>query len=256
MGCSGLYTPFPYNDERMCKMFTVYLCWKPDLGNLSYEDEGWVLLIQQNQHCGDCSLKNWFTNCPSLINELLHCSFSGECPGFRRLFKALDGTPSVRPEPFHCFCHPAQSDRGLGKNGSFSRKSCKIYPFAEFFTLRQKCQLELLIDEQSWSGNSTKVGPFLWQAKEINGVSKRKGLEDNYFRSDQSRQPVNLPRWESQICMLWICQVLHLLLWNLKTKIWFSNLHGDVWLDGGWDSLTFIWTMSLLSVSLLQCNVE
>ena len=92
-----------------------------------------VLLIQQNQHCGDCSLKNWFTNCPSLINELLHCSFSGECPGFRRLFKALDGTPSVRPEPFHCFCHPAQSDRGLGKNGSFSRKSCKIYRFAEFY---------------------------------------------------------------------------------------------------------------------------
>ena len=28
----GLYTPFPHNDERMCKMFNVYLCWKTWFG--------------------------------------------------------------------------------------------------------------------------------------------------------------------------------------------------------------------------------
>ena len=111
-------------------------------------------------HCGVCSLRNWLTNCPSLINELLHCSFSGECPGFRRLFKALDGTPSVRPEPFHCFCHPAQSDRGLGKNGSFSRKSCKIYRFAEFLPFARN------VNQNSWSAGKLDQATPAFQLKE------------------------------------------------------------------------------------------
>ena len=75
-------------------------------------------------------------HCPCIIidetnNELQHCSFSGKCQFFFDVFSKhwTARHPSVE-EPFHGFCHPGQSDRGLA-NGTFSRKSCKIYRFAE-----------------------------------------------------------------------------------------------------------------------------
>ena len=100
-------------DER-CQMFTVYLCSLETLRNLCYEDEGWELLIRQNQHCGACSWETSSQIVPVLsMNCIVHSVASVQV--FWRLFKAVDGTPSVRPEPFHGFCHPWQSDRGLGK---------------------------------------------------------------------------------------------------------------------------------------------
>ena len=156
--------------------------------------------------------------------------------------------PSVQ-SLFTAFVTLDKATAASGKNGSFSRKSCKIYPFAEFFTLRQKCQPELLIDEQSWSGNSTKVGPFLWQAKEINGVPKRNGWLFKIWLIQTGSQfakmgipnlhALNLPGTASAALKSEILNPISICMLM------------SVWIVGG-GTLTFFRTMSLFSAPI-QC---
>ena len=127
---------------------------KNSIGQYCFKCSTFLFVIAKKHHyvkkfniyCKTCSLRkkliNW--SFPRLIidenNNELHCSFSGQCPVFCGVFSKhlMAAIP-----PFHRFCHPGQSHRG--RSQSFSQKSCKIYRFAEFFTLCQKCQPELLI---------------------------------------------------------------------------------------------------------------